>query len=507
MKRDNLRRLALLLCLSLPLTACGAKSSGSGKIPGGTELTNEPSASTDEVAYSDRLLEEYCAIDTVVRNEDGEFPVSIHIPQLKSDAEQAVALNRQLAAAWNGFLTADGKVNETAVTGDLSITWESRWNDSLVSLIITERLMDEQTTSVFHYDFYEEQQYGGAQLLRRMNLSDEAFTTAVCRAAAREFDAIDYAEESTDARYLLRAQTLANAADTVHEPTFYPDSESALTVYVPFAVPAGAGYCEKALHAALSEPITPLHADADGTVAELSADGTVSVMFSGESSGKYAEQYGFVCGKAYPVSGCFGSYTKLFVGSLGPDYNPYLFLLTDSGTAEFVRLFGGAHFGRMACGGPLYGVTGIADFVSGESTVYAVGADGARHDLADAVSRAENAFPQALSGTWSGTQYGENGDVTEYTLDIQPNGRMVECTFYENVPDGNIHVAYTGLLGLVGMDETGLVCGYTLTGPDGNDLVGAVSLLPQSDTLLVQPVGGDALLDASDRLEFLRSVG
>ncbi len=503
MKREKLRLLSLLLCLSLPLSACGASTSGSGKIPGGTEL----SADTDEVAYSDRLLEEYCSIDTAVRNENGEFPVSIHIPQLKSDAEQAAELNRQLVSIWDAYLNDDKSVNQSAVTGDLSITWESRWNDSLVSLILTEKLMDFETVFVFHYDFYEEEQYNGAQLLRRLNISDEAFTAAVCRAAAREFDTTDYAEESTDARYLLRAQAIANAADTVYEPNFYPDSENELTVFVPFAVPAGAGYAEKELHITLPNATAPLSAEADGVTAKLEADGALTVTFAATAQNQqYAEQYGFACGKAYPISGCLSGYTKLFIGSMGPDYNPYLFLLTDKGTAEFVRLFGGAYFGKFVCGGPLYGLTGITDFETAQSTVYAVGADGAKHDLSDAVSKAEQAFPQTLSGTWSSTQYRADGS-TEYTLDIQPNGAMVECTFYENVPDENIHVSYTGLLGLVGMDETGLICGYTLTGPDGNDLVGAVALLPQWDTMMVQPVSGDSLFDAPDGLQFMRSAG
>jgi hypothetical protein len=503
MQRSKIRLLFWLLILSLSLTACGANTTGSSKIPGDTELRNETMSDTDELAYGDRLIEEYCAIDTTVCNEYGEFSVSIHIPQLRTDAEQAVKCNRQIVSIWDAYLNDDRTINESAVTGDLSVTWETCWNDSLVRLIITEKRMGEQITSVFHYDFCKGEQYSGAQLLRRLNISDEAFRTAVCRAAAREFDTIDYAKESTEARYLLRAQALASAADAVHEPNFYPHSISNLTVYVPFTIPTGAGYEEKTLHVTMPNKTTPLSAQADGITTKLDADGTLTVTFAANSRNKdYAD---FACGKAYPVSGCFSSYTKLFVGSMGPDYNPYLFLLTNQGAVEFVRLFGGAYFGKFVCGDPLYGLTGITDFEAAQSTVYAVGADGTKHNLSDAVNKAEQAFPQALSGIWSSTQYHGNGSA-EYTLDIQPNGQMVECTFYENVPDENIHVSYTGLIGLVGIDENGLVCGYTLTGPDGNDLICAISLLPQEDTMMVQPVGGDTLLDAPDSLQFLRSV-
>lgn len=53
-----------------------------------------------------------------------------------------------------------------------------------------------------------------------------------------------------------------------------------------------------------------------------------------------------------------------------------------------------------------------------------------------------------------------------------------------------------------GMDETGLLYGYTLTGPDGNDLYGTFSLLPRYGTLRTGIVGGENLFETTGYLEF-----
>ena len=161
-----------------------------------------------------------------------------------------------------------------------------------------------------------------------------------------------------------------------------------------------------------------------------------------------------------------------------------------------------------ACGASTSGsgkIPGGANAEAAQSNVSTADTDSAKHEYSDEAGEKENAFPQAVSGTWSSAA-GADGSA-EYTLDIQQGSETVECTFYENVPDENIHVSYTGWLELVSAEKTGLVCGYTLTGPDGNDPVGTMALLPQDDTMLVQPVSGNTLFDADDGLQFVRSVG
>lgn len=178
-------------------------------------------------------------------------------------------------------------------------------------------------------------------------------------------------------------------------------------------------------------------------MAAVSADGTVEVLIEkGSRTEAYQAEYGFRCGKRYAIDGCYGDYQKLLVASVGPNYCPVLFLLTDSGTVEYLRLFAAFRFGKPVSRGPLYGV-GVPE------------------------------------GFW--------GDPPK-VVDLEAGA--------------GISVSYTGYLG---MNETGLLYGYTVTGPDGNDLVGTMALLPQDGTMMAAPAGGDALLVAPDGLQFVKN--
>ena len=51
--------------------------------------------------------------------------------------------------------------------------------------------------------------------------------------------------------------------------------------------------------------------------------------------------------------------------SVGQDYAPYVFLLTEDGNVEYIDVISGAQCGTMANGGPLYGVNEIVKFEIG----------------------------------------------------------------------------------------------------------------------------------------------
>lgn len=88
--------------------------------------------------------------------------------------------------------------------------------------------------------------------------------------------------------------------------------------------------------------------------------------------------------------------------------------------------------------------------------------------------------------------------VTDYVLGI--SGR--ELTLSERVEAERVQVDYAGLMGCLGMDETGLLYGCILFGPDGGEVSGTLSMLPQWDGMLVRPAGGEQLIDAPEGLEF-----
>ena len=82
---------------------------------------------------------------------------------------------------------------------------------------------------------------------------------------------------------------------------------------------------------------------------------------------------------------------------------------------------------------------------------------------------------------------------TTYNLVVFSYDPVGELVFCDITTDYNVE--YQGMLDCLGMDETGLLYGYTLNGPDGNDLYGAFSLLPRYGILRAGIVGGENLFE------------
>lgn len=529
MKR-NLRRLSALLLsllLTVSLAACGDSSTGSvggGKLPtggksSGSQESDTPSGS-EEKGYDDSLITETVSLDTSFKNEYGETcQVSVHLPQLSSDG--AETLNQRIMDIW-GDLAAKKQADFERECLAVTVGWESHWSGSLLSLVMTEEQPGIGPDYwVFHYDFAKEQEVSAGELLNQLKISEDTLRTALCRAAASGFDGIfsDGRTAAPEELALLRAKTLAAAADAVHDLPFYPNADGSLTAYLNICTPVAAGWSQWELNIPLAQQAAPLRTEADDVAVTVNADGTVEVLIEkGSRTEAYQEEYGFRCGKSYTIDGCYGNYKKLLVASVGPDYSPTLFLLTDSGTVEYIRLFDAFRFGKLVNHGPLYGVgvpeglwgdwPKVVDFEAGAgehiSTVYAVMNDGSRYDLAEAVNTGGTLRPFDLSGSWEAFLTRPGSSASEYRMEIRPSGSFTELTFTDSVPGAGISVPYTGYLEYLGMNETGLLYGYTVTGPDGNDLVGTMALLPQDGTMMVTPAGGDALLDAPDGMQFVK---
>ena len=493
--------------------------------PVADKTENKTKDTASEHIYDNHLITDAVSLEDRFQDEYGvEYMVSIHIPKLQSDAPEAQALNREIMDTWGELAAKTQEEYADSFRRGISLLWESHWNDSLLSLVMVEDRPDASVSySVFHYDFDTEERVSSSRILDRMNIKEEELRTAFCRTAAQNFDHIVAGgmagppEELT----LLRTKTLAEAADAVHDPDIYPNADGSITAFLNFFVPAGAGYAQWEEKVTLNWKAEPLSFATNGIVASLNVDGTVEIYFEeGSTQEKYQELYGFECGRTYPVSGCFSNYEQLFVCTMGPDYNPYLFLRTDQNTVEVVRVFGGTYFGKLVNSGPLYGLSAsegmagdLPEFVdfgpapdeNGFATVFAIAKDGRRYDLAAFIDTAENSFPYDLGGSWGTSIFGPGGEVADYTIAILNDNPIRELIFVESGED--YYVEYNGILGYMGMDETGMIYGYTLTGPDGNELVGALSFLPLGESLHVRVVGGEDLLDGTDYLEFQKNVG
>ncbi len=537
--------LSALLCmvLVLSMSACGKQDNTqyeNGSSDSQVQTTEEvekpvadkfahPAADkTDDTAsehiYDNRLITDAVSLEDSFQDEYGvEYKVSVHIPKLQSDAPEAQLLNREIMDTWGDLAIKTQEEYADNFRRGISLTWESHWNDSLLSLVMVEDRPDASVSySVFHYDFDTEERLSSSQVLERMNIKEEELRTAFCRAAAQDFDYIFAGGMAgpPEEMALLRAKTLAEAADAVHDPDIYPNGDGSITAFLNFFVPAGAGYGQWEEKVSLDWKMEPLEISSNGIAASVNADGRIEICFEeGSIREEYQELYGFEYGRTYSVSGCFSNYEQLFLCTMGPDYNPYLFLRTDQNTIEVVRIFGGTYFGRLVNSGPLYGlltsedVTGdVPEFVdfgpapdeNGFATVFAIAKDGRRYDLAAFIDTAENSFPFDLGGSWGTSITRTDGEVIDYTIAILNDNSIRELIFVESGED--YYVEYSGILGYMGMDETGMIYGYTLTGPDGNELVGALSLLPLGESLQVRVVGGEDLLDGTDYLELEKNM-
>ena len=143
---------------------------------------------------------------------------------------------------------------ETPNSQYMEVTWQSYWNDSLLSLSIrvlgwTSDLID---YAVYHYDFETGQRPDNLELLNRFHVDEGDFIAALRKGAARQFDS-HYAPWGTgglspeDENYggisidlaALRAWTVAEENFSLDLAMFCPNGDGTFTAFQPVASIAG----------------------------------------------------------------------------------------------------------------------------------------------------------------------------------------------------------------------------------------------------------------------------
>ena len=230
---------------------------------------------------------------------------------------------------------------ETPNSQYMEVTWQSYWNDSLLSLSIrvlgwTSDLID---YAVYHYDFETGQRPDNLELLDRFHVDEGDFTAALRRGAARQFDS-HYAPWGTgglspeDENYggisidlaALRAWTVAEENFSLDLAMFCPNGDGTFTAFQPVAsIAGGSGWYYEPV---LVEPGPGDWADGgpqseDAFVSAWLTDDGVSVSFTKSQSRDfpdsetYRRAYGFAYDTEYPVAGCYGDYQDIFVSASG----------------------------------------------------------------------------------------------------------------------------------------------------------------------------------------------
>ena len=537
MRRKNIiSGVSTVLCtaLVLGLSACGGKANTPQTIPavndtvkdtakdGASDASreldavSEKDASTKQI-YDDRLITDAASLEDHFKGADGvEYKVSIHIPKILSEDAQAQELNQRIMDIWGNLPKKTKDEYPYSFEQGITISWETHWYGDLLSLVVIEDRPDVGSAyEVFYYDFANQKKLESPDVLKALSIQPEVLEKALLRSVAQSFD--DYFKDSMvgapEEVMLWRAKTLASAKDSLQWLRFYPVSADELVVFASHCLSSDEQWTEEKVDVLLNQKITPLHAESHYVTADASADGVTVCFHRTEYSDAFQEQYGFEYEKAYPVRGCYGDYKDMVIELVGPDSSPVLFLLTEQNTVEFVRILDSAAYGTMVSSGPAYGIGAAGDldpdppelvgFEAGMNetggTVYILCDNGERFDLSIELGSSRERFPADLCAAWEASLF-ESEKQTTYNLAILSYDTIGELVFCDTAAD--YYVEYQGMLDCLGMDETGLLYGYTLTGPDGNDLYGTFSLLPRYGTLRAGIVGGENLFEKTGYLEF-----
>ena len=458
----------------------------------GTETESEQ---TDPTGYDDSLIADaYADSGKEMTSWEYAYSYEVHIPELLCDSGDAKVLNREIME----YYGADGMCAPDPDIIKNSINWESHWNGSLLSLEITAGQPDgEIYHDIYYFDFATKTRLSSDEVLNRMGLSWDTLEPALIRTAVREHDRmmqaadLEYTRDMIADTLALRAQTIMAAQDA--NLPFYPNSDGTLTVFFNIATYAGAGWMQKDCIVDLSEKAGKLSTRYEFIVADVDENGVVTVEYHeyGDtlSGTDYQSIYGFAFDTPYTIRGCFGDYTELFIGNIGSGFEPYLFLMTENGTLEYVNLFLCTRYETYVCSGPLYGITDVTELYAGieeksdysYATVYAMDKSGKKHDLLKNIYISD-ALPYEMQGSFSAEN--ANGVTCDISFSIEDGVRAQR--------DNEI---YTGFPLRLGLNEYGMIYALDLWDDVGNETLSICALLPGNGMLVLTQLAGGSTFD------------
>lgn len=499
MKKKIMALLLAAAMSSVLLAACG-----------GEDETGDGGAAAP--TYDDSLLGELYSEEGEYSDEHGNtLRYCYHVPRILSETAVAAALNQEIAQEFGRIVEEQKSMMAArASLTCLSITWESYWSGSLLSLVVKGEMEGGTVgSSVYHYDFFGGKQMTSEELVARCGLSEEKFLRAARYAAAEYFDtlhseALDEGGAGMAALYAeRRAWTLSDENINARTP-LYLDGEI-LHMIVPVGTFAGADSEEVDLIPNIAEREYGSAEAEDRFVHAALENGTLCVWFEEtEESEWYAENFRFDYDSVYFAEGLYSEYTDVFIGSMGQGYFPYIFLLTDKGRVEYVNLLEGLTAEFLCCGGPIGGARDVKALEMGTTeeeygtyeTVFAVNSAGEKYDLSGAVSDMDWVVPQELLGTWSAEVEHDTADepyTSDYVLTLADGGGI---TVYDIVSGLGIYNEYVGQIHYLGTNGEGMVFGYHLNERASSVRYGAFSLLRQDEILRVKAVTGEDIFDA-----------
>ena len=436
------------------------------------------------------------------------------VPQIDDDTEGAKNINEMIGYRF-GYLVEralDARSRNDFIDTSY-IIWVSNWDGPLLSLQITSSdAMYNHDVGSYHYNFATGQELSNPEMLAHLGYTDDAKVMhALERAVAQHFDTYyGYIDpDQTAMLYMMRAQSLSNLDGLYSYYSLYPKYSHGFVATVPMYTPAGSGMYWTDVQVDPDKRQGSgqiLHGQDEWFTCDVSADGAVTVRaltdyVTPDGAMTYQtmkEWYELGDKTEFAVSGCYGDYIKMLMTSIGQDYAPYVFLLTENGNVEYIDVISGAQCGTMVNGGPLFGINGIVRFETGTAydaeygaeytTVYGVSRDNEKFNLMEAVW---NTAPLSIPNMVGSFVSEDTGTWFEICED-QPNFYTGAYTNGQRIP-----ATWDSSISYLGMDDRGWICSVSLFRMDsGRTQRETLAVMPDDYSgVNVMHIGGESLLN------------
>ena len=436
------------------------------------------------------------------------------VPQIDDDTEGAKNINEMIGYRF-GYLVEralDARSRNDFIDTSY-IIWVSNWDGPLLSLQITSSdAMYNHDVGSYHYNFATGQELSNPEMLAHLGYTDDAKVMhALERAVAQHFDTYyGYIDpDQTAMLYMMRAQSLSNLDGLYSYYSLYPKYSHGFVATVPMYTPAGSGMYWTDVQVDPDKRQGSgqiLHGQDEWFTCDVSADGAVTVRaltdyVTPDGAMTYQtmkEWYELGDKTEFAVSGCYGDYIKMLMTSIGQDYAPYVFLLTENGNVEYIDVISGAQCGTMVNGGPLFGINGIVRFETGTAydaeygaeyaTVYGVSRDNEKFNLMEAVWNTAPLSVPSMIGSFVSEDTGTWFEICE----DQPNFYTGEYANGQRVP-----ATWDSSISYLGMDDRGWICSVSLFRMDsGRTQRETLAMMPDDyGGVNVMHIGGKSLLN------------
>ena len=523
------RRCAVLLAAAMLLSAAGCAQDSKRTEPSkpAASAVSETSAENVEAAeeapqkpqpsrrFDDSRISTLYDVEFSYTDPNGNKDTYFYeVPQIDDDTEGARNINEMIGYRF-GYLVEralDARSRNDFIDTSY-IIWVSNWDGPLLSLQITSSdAMYNHDVGSYHYNFATGQELSNPEMLAHLGYTDDAKVMhELERAVAQHFDTYyGYIDpDQTAMLYMMRAQSLSNLDGLYSYYSLYPKYSHGFVATVPMYTPAGSGMYWTDVQVDPDKRQGSgqiLHGQDEWFTCDVSADGAVTVRaltdyVTPDGAMTYQtmkEWYELGDKTELAVSGCYSDYIKMLMTSIGQDYAPYVFLLTENGNVEYIDVISGAQCGTMVNGGPLFGINGIVRFETGTAydaeygaeyaTVYGVSRDNEKFNLMEAVW---NTAPLSIPNMVGSFVSEDTGTWFEICED-QPNFYTGAYTNGQRIP-----ATWDSSISYLGMDDRGWICSVSLFRMDsGRTQRETLAMMPDDyGGVNVMHIGGESLLN------------